>query len=82
MRALLTPLSQASALVLDVLAAAEQSALHWRYRCIAECALCMLLPLLDGESGAAVARHWAGERRRPAAAARPPLPRFSLGPVR
>lgn len=34
--------------------------MHWRYRCLAESALVMLLPLLDGASGAAVARHWAG----------------------
>jgi len=28
---------------------------------VAEAALIMLLPLLDGGTGAAVARHWAGE---------------------
>ncbi|KAL4431419.1 hypothetical protein ABPG75_006675 [Micractinium tetrahymenae] len=49
----------ASAIVADLLAAAEQQQLHWRYRCLAECALCMLLPLLDAASGTAVARHWA-----------------------
>lgn len=52
--------AQASAIVADLLAAAEQQQLHWRYRCLAECALCMLLPLLDAASGTAVARHWAG----------------------
>lgn len=36
-------------------------ALICRYRCVAETALIMLLPLLDGATGAAVARHWAGE---------------------
>jgi hypothetical protein len=43
----------------DVLAAAEQPGLHWRYRCLAECALCMLLPLLDAATATAVTRHWA-----------------------
>lgn len=54
------PAAQASAIIADLLAAAEQQQLHWRYRCLAECALCMLLPLLDAASGTAVARHWAG----------------------
>jgi hypothetical protein len=53
---------QASGLVADLLGAAEQQQLHWRYRCLAEIALCMLLPLLDAASGAAVARHWTGGR--------------------
>jgi hypothetical protein len=50
----------AAAIVGDLLGAAEQQALHWRYRCVAESALIMLLPLLDGTAGATVARHWAG----------------------
>jgi hypothetical protein len=54
---------QASGLVADLLGAAEQQQLHWRYRCLAEIALCMLLPLLDAASGAAVARHWTGGGR-------------------
>ena len=35
---------------------------HRRYRCLAETALIMLLPLLDATSSTAVARHWAGEQ--------------------
>lgn len=46
-----------------MLGAAQQQALHWRYRCLAEAALLMLLPLLDAASGAAVAAHWAGACR-------------------
>ena len=79
------PPPQESALIADLLAAAEQPQLHWRYRCLTESALCMLLPLLDAASGAALARHWAGEhithgeaRARPTVACLP-HPRASHG---
>ncbi|KAI3424360.1 hypothetical protein D9Q98_009913 [Chlorella vulgaris] len=51
--------AESAAMIDDVLAAAEQPGLHWRYRCLAECALCMLLPLLDAATATAVTRHWA-----------------------